>query len=208
LAGLLRTEGETLLREAMSRYRELPMYDEARHERLIEAKWDEEQAHDTIDRIVQDTHAHFDPQKLWQIHPLDQFRPDFTEPFKMLYFGAAGVIWAMHYLNEVGATQLKHDYSNVLTDLALRNRADLKLSEPDTFSYLMGDVGILLVQWRLVPTDALATKSFEQLRQTYDIQRGSSCGVPPERCWRLFSCTNRQESSAGKKRIYKMYDTF
>lgn len=100
------------------------MYDEARHEKLIEAEWNEERARAAIDQIVRDTQANFDPQKLWPIHPLDRFRKDFTEPFKMLYFGAAGVVWALHYLNHVGATTLKRDYSNALTGLALKNRAD------------------------------------------------------------------------------------
>ncbi len=136
------------------------MYDKARHEPLIEAGWNEERAHDAIDRIVRDTHACFDSQKLWPVHPLDQLEPTHTEPFKMLYFGAAGVIWALHYLNEIGATKLKRDYSNALTDLAAKNRIDLKLSAPNTFSYLMGDVGILLLQWRLSPRKALADEIF------------------------------------------------
>ncbi|MGE5217268.1 MAG: lanthionine synthetase C family protein [Chloroflexota bacterium] len=136
------------------------MYEEKRHERLIEAEWDEARAHQAIDQIVQDAHAHFDPQKLWPIHPLDQINDNIREPFKMLYFGAAGVIWALHYLNEIGATKLKRDYSRVLTELAAKNRIDLKLSAPDRFSYLMGDVGILLVQWRLFPGDALAGAIF------------------------------------------------
>jgi lantibiotic modifying enzyme len=136
------------------------MYDEARHEPLIEVEWDEERARDAIDLIVRDTHAHFDPQKLWPMHPLDQFREDHTKSFKMLYFGAAGVIWALGYLNRIGATKIERDYSSSMIPFAPTNRRDLNLSPPDTFSYLMGDVGILLVQWRLCPTDALADELF------------------------------------------------
>ena len=83
------------------------MYEEARHEPLIEAEWNPELALEAIDRIVRDTHARFDPQTLWPIHPLDKLSDNPTEPFRMLYFGAAGVIWALDYLNGVGATAME-----------------------------------------------------------------------------------------------------
>ena len=136
------------------------MYEEARHERLIESDWDEEQARAAIDRIVRDTHAHFDPQKLWPIHPLDRIRDDPNLTFRMLYFGAAGVIWALDYLSRVGATTIESDYLSSMIPFAQTNRRDLNLSPPDTFAYLMGDVGILMVRWRLAPTDALAEEIF------------------------------------------------
>jgi lantibiotic modifying enzyme len=139
------------------------MYEEARHEPLIKEEWDQERALAAIDRIVRDTHAHFDPQKLWPFHPLDQFREDPTKSFKMLYFGAAGVIWALDYLNRSGATKIEHDYSSSMIPFAPTNRRDLNLSPPDTFSYLMGDVGILLVRWRLSPNDALVDEIFRSV---------------------------------------------
>jgi hypothetical protein len=136
------------------------MYQEARHEPLIEADWDEERARAAIDETVGDTHAHFDPQNLWPIHPLDRFRDNLDVSFKMLYFGAAGVIWALDYLNRIGATKIQRDYSSSMIPFAPANRRDLNLSPPNTFSYLMGDAGILLVQWRLTTTDALADEIF------------------------------------------------
>ena len=136
------------------------MYEEARHEPLIEAEWNQELALEAIDRIVRETHARFDPQTLWPIHPLDKFSDSPTEPFRMLYFGAAGVIWALHYLNVVGATAMKRDFAASLIDLAAKNRAALHLAAPHTYSYLMGDVGIMLVQWRIAPSDILAEQIF------------------------------------------------
>ncbi len=136
------------------------MYEEARHERLIESDWDEEQARAAIDRIVRDTHAHFDSQKLWPVHPLDRIRDDPNLTFRMLYFGAAGVIWALDYLSRVGATTIESDYLSSMIPFAQTNRRDLNLSPPGTFAYLMGDVGILMVRWRLAPTDALAEEIF------------------------------------------------
>ena len=136
------------------------MYQEARHEPLIEAEWQQESALGAIDRIVRDTHARFDPQTLWPIHPLDKLSDNPTEPFRMLYFGAAGVLWALHYLNVVGATAMKRDFAELFSDLAMKNRAALHLAAPHTNSYLMGDVGILMVQWRLAPSAILADQIF------------------------------------------------
>ena len=119
------------------------MFEQHRHEPLIEPDWKEHDARAAIERIVKDTHARFDPHRLWPVHPLD--RPSAERPFKMLYFGAAGVIWALSYLNRVGATEVAHNYITTLAELAGQNRADLNLSEPNSFSYLMGDVGIQLI---------------------------------------------------------------
>jgi lantibiotic modifying enzyme len=139
------------------------MYEEARHEPLIEAEWNPELALETIERIVRDTLAHFDPQYLWPVHPLDRPDADRSKPFRMLYFGAAGVIWALNYLHQVGATTEAHDFSSTLAALARQNRADLNLSEPNSFSYLMGDVGIQLVQWRANPIAELADAIFRAI---------------------------------------------
>jgi hypothetical protein len=136
------------------------MYEKVRHEPLIETEWNRELALAAIDRIVRDTHARFDRHRLWPIHPLDKISESPTEPFKMLYFGAAGVIWALDYLNAVGATAMKRDFAASLIDLAAQNRAALRLGAQHRYSYLMGDVGILLVQWRLAPSDILAEQIF------------------------------------------------
>jgi hypothetical protein len=136
------------------------MYEKARHELLLDQSWDESRARDSIQRIAAETDSNFDPENLWPVHPLDRFSDDHRSPFRMLYFGAAGVIWALHYLNGIGAWKTGRDYSNTLAGLAEKNRADLNLSPPNSASYLMGDVGILLVQWRWQPTEDLADRIF------------------------------------------------
>jgi lantibiotic modifying enzyme len=131
------------------------MFEALRHEPLIErADWNENEALAAIERIVEDAHAWFAPRRLWPVHPLD--RPSAEHPFRMLYFGAAGVIWALDYLTRVGATTVTRDYTTTLAALAAQNRIDLNLSIPDSFSYLMGDVGIHLVHWRIDPSAELA----------------------------------------------------
>ena len=133
----------------------VPMYEEARHERLIDATWDQERVVGAIDQIVGDTHAHFNPQKLWSIHPLDRFKQNLPESLKMLYFGAAGVIWAVDYLCRVTSTAVKRDFTTTLNQLADQNRREMNLSDQETSSFWMGDVGILLTAQKLSPSEQI-----------------------------------------------------
>jgi lantibiotic modifying enzyme len=144
------------------------MYEQARHEPLILAQWDDGRALAAIDQIVRDTYSRFDQHNLWPIHPLDLLRNDLTEPLKMLYFGAAGVIWALDYLNKVGVSTVKGDYSTALKDMALKNRGQMNLSEREAASYWMGDVGIQLVHWRFFPTHALADAIYRAVEANVD----------------------------------------
>ena len=134
------------------------MYEEARHEPLTQTQWNPDFARAAVDRIAEDAHSRFDERTLWPIHPLDRFTDKSTPPFRMLYFGAAGVIWALDYLSAIGATAKKRDYTDSLSDLAAKNRSEMQLRGAQTCSFLMGDVGILLVQWRLSAGDALADR--------------------------------------------------
>src|SRR5678816_927918 len=140
------------------------MYEEARHETLIQTEWNPQDALAAIDRIVRDTQSRFERRSLWPIHPLDKFTDTPTAPFKMLYFGAAGVIWALDYLSALGAAAKKPDYASSLIDLAVQNRAEMQLRVPQIYSYLMGDVGILLTQWRLSPSNELADQIYQSVQ--------------------------------------------
>jgi len=132
------------------------MYEEARHEPLIKADWNEERVHAEIDRIVRDTHAHFHPQKLWPMHPLDRFAEKLPESLQMLYFGAAGVIWALDYLSRLISTGGKLDLTTNLNQLADQNRLEMNLSQQESSSFWMGDVGILLTAHKLSPSEQIA----------------------------------------------------
>lgn len=170
------------------------MYQPARHEPLIEAEWNQEPARAAIDWIVSDTHERFDPQTLWPIHPLDKFSDNRSPPCRMLYFGAAGVIWALSYLNRVGATEVTHDYTTTLAELAPENRADLNLSEPNSFSYLMGNVGIQLVQWQIDPSAELADAIYQAVeRNSENPAREFMWGAPGTMLAALFMYEFTQE---------------
>jgi len=120
------------------------LHDPARHEPLQARAWNSGLAEQTIQRIVSDTEARFTPDRYWPTHPRDLDGDD--DPAQVsttLYFGACGVIWALHYLQAVGATRLSRSYVGQLDELRRLNRLTLKAWGSEDFaSYLMGDTPI------------------------------------------------------------------
>jgi hypothetical protein len=104
---------------------EMPLYEPARHEALTGAPWDENRARAEIESIVRATEQSFDQDKLWPVHPLDR-SPEGCDSVKLLYRGAAGVIWTLDHLARTGAVKLKRDYLPVVRDLSERHRDDIR----------------------------------------------------------------------------------
>jgi hypothetical protein len=161
----------------------MPLYETERHERLIESEWSEDRALDAIDRIVADAHRRFDPDALWPIHPVDRSPERPPDSIMYLYHGAAGVIWALDYLNEIGATSLKRDYLLTVRELIPRIRRDLdkypevrKYMGSESASYLIGEAGILLLQWRLAPSEDVAHQIYGHLEASIGDPRGVAWG--------------------------------
>ena len=123
------------------------LFDPARHEPLLALAWDPDRARQCIAQIVHDTEQRFDPQRLWPAHPRDLSPGDNPEQaFTPLYYGACGVVWALHYLQDLGAVRLRRDYLQHLDAIQQRNRAWLAASGDDgAGSYLMGDTPFALL---------------------------------------------------------------
>lgn len=117
------------------------LYDPSRHEPLRPIAWDEEAARQMIAQIVDDAETRFTPDGYWPPHPRDLAANDPPDqPFTPLYFGACGVVWALHYLQDLGAVQLRRNYLPFLDAMQQRNRAWLAPDVPKaSASYLMGD---------------------------------------------------------------------
>jgi len=129
------------------------LHDPARHEALLPIAWDEARVRATIARIVDETAAAFSPETLWPMHPRDLHDGDDAgAPATCLYFGAAGVVWALDYLDAAGVAagpSLPLD----LDALRDRNRAWLATQPGDTAgSYLMGDLPIEMMAWGRAPS--------------------------------------------------------
>jgi hypothetical protein len=125
------------------------LHDPARHEPLLSIAWDEGKARTTIEHIVRDTEAHFSDSTYWPIHPRDADHGQ-TQPLCPLYSGACGVLWALHYLQAIGASDLRRSYADCVESLLLLNREWLASFDSTEFaSYMMGDTGILLLSFWL-----------------------------------------------------------
>jgi hypothetical protein len=141
------------------------LWDATRHEGLQSFAWFEHRARETIERIVGDAEASWSAHRFWPVHPKDREPGDDPQALATaMYHGAAGVIWALHYLRDVGAASLTGRYGTALPDLLRRHRGWLSCrphaSVRDPASYLMGDLPILMLMYGEAPArdtaDAIA----------------------------------------------------
>ncbi len=76
-----------------------------------------------------------------------------------LYFGACGVIWALRYLEDQGATSLSKDYTAIVPALLAPNRAQMEVEEGTPFgSFLMGDTSIRMLEFQVAPSPQIAAE--------------------------------------------------
>lgn len=136
------------------------LHEPDRHEALLSIAWDEARARESIARIVADTEDRFSAARYWPRHARDLEPGDDAERLSTtLYFGAAGVMWALDYLQRSGAATLRRDPLAGLDVLLARNREQLAAwGSSDFASYLMGDTPILLLQYGRQPTAELAER--------------------------------------------------
>lgn len=137
------------------------LFDPARHEPLSGDEWTAVRAREAIAAIVTDIERHVDPVRGWPTHPNDDGQ---RSPMKSLYLGASGVLWSLWYLAREGAVTLAVSPA----DLVRRVHADY-LEAPDTGSvvpsYLLGEVGVLLVDWRLTGSADAARRMEAAIRE-------------------------------------------
>src|SRR5690242_13907769 len=131
------------------------MNEQPRHVPLRPLHWDPTAAAQAIDEIVADALEHFDGERLWPAHPMDD---DVEDGNSSIYMGAAGMIWALEYLRRVGAHKTPFDFRPYLTALLDKTRAEMQSygSYSVTGSLLLGDMGTALMIMRLAPSAAIA----------------------------------------------------
>ncbi|HMK80155.1 MAG TPA: LanC-like protein [Xanthobacteraceae bacterium] len=126
--------------------------DPARHVPLAAAPWDAAEVSRAIDEIVADTLAHANAAAGWPAHPMDEHVADGHASF---YVGATGVLWALHYLQRVGATHLPIDLRPALPPLLARIKAEFTRENLGEYaehgSLLFGDMGTALLAMRIDP---------------------------------------------------------
>lgn len=130
------------------------LYPADRHEPLASQPWDAGLARAEIEVIVADTRAAMSSRGLWPVHPKDGEAG--SPPRADLYTGAAGVIWALDHLAREGAVRPSPSLARHLPPMREKTHAYYLSRGVQTRSYLNGDAGLLLAEWRLAPSPALA----------------------------------------------------
>ncbi|MRD48257.1 lanthionine synthetase [Caenimonas koreensis DSM 17982] len=135
------------------------LFDPARHSPVTTTPWSEAAARAAITRIVDAALAAFTPDGLWPTHPRDDpERPD--ERFAMLYCGAGGAIWAIQRLAQRGFVPAPSiDFAATIATLVERN-ADPQRPPDRVASFLIGDSGLLLLQFMSRPDKDVADRLF------------------------------------------------
>jgi hypothetical protein len=136
------------------------MIDPARHEPLRNLSWSPAAAENAIQEIVSDAIAHFDPERFWPAHPQDEGA---VEGETSLYFGAAGMVWALDYLARVGASRSTLDLRPMLPALIAANKREFSArGYPEHGSLLFGDMGTAIVAMRIAPSVEFADLVYER----------------------------------------------
>ena len=140
------------------------LFEPDRHEPLRDSRWDAAQAQEAIRAIVADLEQSLRGDDGWPVHPLDVSPDEPPTWHKTLYLGAAGTLWAMWYLERAGAVRLSIDPGALIGPVYASY-----LAAPDTGSvvpsYYLGEVGILLVLWRLTGSTAAADRIAACIRE-------------------------------------------
>jgi lanthionine synthetase-like protein len=127
------------------------LFEPQAHEALTDRRWSTEAARAAIASIVADAESAFDDG--WPTHPHDADDEDESSTrFRAMYLGGAGVVAALHRLEEQGLVDLRPDYRPYL---------ERSLDDPEDFpdhdgrrGLWTGETGIRLVLQRLAPTPA------------------------------------------------------
>lgn len=145
------------------------LFEPARHEALQTSAWDEHRVRAAIAAIVRDTEAAQVPGRGWPMHPNDlDAGEDPQQPNPSFYFGAAGVVWALRYLDRIGAAA-RGPWREDLGALRAANRAWLASFDSDDHgAYLMGELPIALMAFEDDPAGELAQTLPGLLERTLD----------------------------------------
>ena len=140
----------------------MALFNPARHYPLLQRNWDATTVQQMIEAITSNTIAQLQRQARLPAHPLDEgaFGSD-------LYFGKAGVLWAIEYLQAVGAIDATFDVKADLEATLEQNRQRYpQLSPyPEQSSFLFGELPMLLLQYKLTPSEAKAAEILRSIHK-------------------------------------------
>ncbi len=136
------------------------LYGPERHEALAAGSWSEAEARAAIGRWVDRALTDFDEARGWRGHPREDGAPP-GEPLDELYGGGGGAVWALEHLAEAGAVERRWDFRPFIRGAAERAVALLGDSPHGTASFLLGETGLRLLEWKLTRDEAAARRVAE-----------------------------------------------
>ena len=145
------------------------LYEPTRFDALIDEPWVPARVEDAIAAIAAAADAAFDPATLWPAHEWDAREKPL--PLSGLYVGAAGVIWALHQLQERGRAESSHDLAAAVPRAVEVERATPDFAADEHYrpgALMSGETGALLVAFRLTSDPALADDLHTLVRGNVD----------------------------------------
>jgi hypothetical protein len=153
------------------------LFSPGNHEPLTDEQWDEARLRATVQAVVDDVEAAFDPVALWPaVEGWDTGGGRATLPLTRLYAGAAGVVWALDVLRRRGLADVGLDLGAAAQRALEKWRANPDVPErrepPVTTraSLFFGETGILLAAYRVAPCTELADALYVLVRENWDCE--------------------------------------
>lgn len=169
------------------------LFEPGRHEPLREAAWDASRARNAVRTIALDLQQSLRSDIGWPVHPLDELEEPRTG-LKTLYLGAAGTLWALWYLEREGAVTLR-----IKPGALIGRTHESYRAEPDTGevvpSYFLGEVGVLLVLWRLTGSSAAADRLWDSIQENIPNPTNEALWAAPGTmvgAWHMFKWTGER----------------
>jgi len=129
----------------------MSLFDPAAHEALTTSRWDDTRAQLMIEQITTRTAEAYEAGRFWPRHALDRYGSPSSRD-KGLWIGAAGVLWALDRLGSgIGEAGVYDAYLN-------------DPDSPGSTGLMTGELGVVLVSWRLAPTARKAGRIAELIQ--------------------------------------------
>ena len=140
-------------------------------EPLLDEPWIPARVEDGIAAIVADAEAAFDALALWPVHEWDAYLYSVEHRLKVLYGGAAGVVWALDALRRGGHADTSLDLAGAAGRVLELERAEPDATQDEHYrpgSLLDGEAGILIVSFRLTSDATFADDLHALVRGNVD----------------------------------------
>ncbi len=140
----------------------MTLFDSTRHYPRLQLDWSPDTARQVIAAIAHETITQLQTAPLLSGHPMDD-----QALGSDLYFGKAGVLWAINYLQATGAIDSTFDVAIPLDATLAQSRQQYsKMSPyPEQSSYLFGELPLLLLQYKLSPSEDKATQILHSIHK-------------------------------------------